>query len=212
MQFDVYGSVFGLLAAHPITPLVSLHHLDLVQPIFPNTNRVKALERLKGPMELDSAGLMQQSICYDKSRNWTVSVSWGYAVQIFRGVFSVRDMEMPGRTFLNWHQRADYTGYAFNTRPFSRNTCQRPFVYYLTKAIYDPDTNRTVSVYVLNRESNTECKWKMADPSRIQRVEVYKRPDPHIWNKVLIVCSFPLEFVIGFSVLRSRKLVSLLKS
>ncbi|PON68058.1 hypothetical protein PanWU01x14_098620 [Parasponia andersonii] len=182
-QFDVYGSLFGLLTAHPIAPLVSLHHLDVVQPIFPDTNRVKALERLKGPMELDSAGLMQQSICYDKSRSWTISISWGYAVQIFRGIFSVRDMEMPARTFLNWYQRADYTGYAFNTRPFSRNTCQKPFAYYLSKATYDSNTNRTTTEYVLNRTSNMTCKWKMPDPSRIQTVEVYKRPDPYIWDK-----------------------------
>ena len=184
LQFDVYGSLFGLLTAHPIAPLVSLHHLDLVQPIFPDTNRVKALERLKAPMELDSAGLMQQSICYDKSRSWTISVSWGYAVQIFRGIFSVRDMEMPARTFLNWYQRADYTGYAFNTRPFSRNTCQKPFAYYLSNALYDPNTNQTTTEYVLNRTANMTCKWNMADPSRIHKVEVYKRPDPYLWNKV----------------------------
>ncbi|GMN44998.1 hypothetical protein TIFTF001_014205 [Ficus carica] len=134
-------------------------------------------------MKLDSAGLMQQSICYDKNRSWTVSVSWGYAVQIFRGIFSVRDMEKPGRTFVNWYPKADHTAFAFNTRLFSRNRCEKPFVYYLSKAVYDSNMNRTVTEYVLNRESNTECKLKMADPSRIQRVEVYKRPDPHIWDK-----------------------------
>lgn len=101
-QYDVYGNLFGLLAAHPVAPFVTLHHLDVVEPIFPNMTRVDALKRLQGPAMLDSAGLMQQSICYDKRRKWTVSVSWGYAVQIFRGVFSAREMEMPSRTFLNW--------------------------------------------------------------------------------------------------------------
>ncbi|KAF8027652.1 hypothetical protein BT93_E0532 [Corymbia citriodora subsp. variegata] len=84
-QYDVYGNLFGLLAAHPVAPLVSLHHLDVVEPIFPNVTRVQALQRLMVPMKLDSAGLMQQSICYDKARSWTVSVSWGFAVQVFRG-------------------------------------------------------------------------------------------------------------------------------
>ncbi|KAF8413217.1 hypothetical protein HHK36_001193 [Tetracentron sinense] len=79
-DFDVYGSLFGLLAAHPVTPLVSMHHLDVVEPIFPNVNRVEALQRLTMPMKLDSAGLMQQYICYDKENSWTVSVSWGYVV------------------------------------------------------------------------------------------------------------------------------------
>ncbi|KAL3619246.1 hypothetical protein CASFOL_036816 [Castilleja foliolosa] len=49
-QYDVHGNLFGLLAAHPITPLVSLHHLDVVEPIFPNVTRLQALKRLEIPM------------------------------------------------------------------------------------------------------------------------------------------------------------------
>ncbi|RDX61252.1 hypothetical protein CR513_60534, partial [Mucuna pruriens] len=181
-QFDVHGNVFGLLAAHPITPLVSMHHLDLVEPIFPNMTRVEALQRLIGPMKLDSYGLMQQSICYDKSRQWTISVSWGYVVQIFRGIFLARDMEMPARTFLNWHRRADYTGFPFNTRPFSRNACQKPFVFHLVNATYDGLANETVTQYV-RVQPNPECKWKMADPTQIQIIKVHKKPDLHLWDK-----------------------------
>lgn len=179
----MYGRVFGLLASHPVAPLVSLHHLDLVEPIFPNVGRVQSLKRLEVPMKLDSAGLMQQSICYDKTRSWTISVSWGYAVQIFRGIFSAREMEMPARTFLNWYRRADYTGYPFNTRPFSRHACQKPFVYYLSNAVHNKLANETTSEYV-RTQSNPACKWRMPDPSQIKRVDVYKRPDPHLWDKV----------------------------
>ncbi|KAK7274348.1 hypothetical protein RIF29_15433 [Crotalaria pallida] len=181
-QFDVYGNLFGLLAAHPVTPLVSLHHLDVVEPIFPNVSRVQALKRLKVPMKLDAAGLMQQSICYDKTRTWTISVSWGYAVQIFRGIFSAREMEMPARTFLNWYKRADYTAYPFNTRPVSRNVCQKPFVYHLSNAFYNEGTNETMSRYV-RTQPNPACKWKMEDPTQITVVEVHKKPDPHLWDK-----------------------------
>ena len=98
LQYDVYGNLFGLLAAHPVTPLVSLHHLDVVEPIFPNATRVEAIKRLTIPMKLDSASLIQQSICHDRNRRWTISVSWGFAVQIFRGIFTQREMEMPSRT------------------------------------------------------------------------------------------------------------------
>ncbi|KAG7953027.1 hypothetical protein I3843_12G089900 [Carya illinoinensis] len=182
-QYDVYGNLFGLLAAHPVTPLVSMHHLDVVEPIFPNVTRVQALQRLTIPMKLDSAGLMQQSICYDKSKRWTISISWGFAVQIFRGVFSPREVEMPSRTFLNWYKKADYTAYAFNTRPVSRNPCQKPFVFYLSKASLNSTMNQTVSEYVRNRVSHPVCKWKMADPANLERVEVYKKPDPHLWDR-----------------------------
>ncbi|KAL5552014.1 hypothetical protein UlMin_002190 [Ulmus minor] len=182
-QYDVYGNLFGLLAAHPVTPMVSLHHLDIVEPIFPNVTRVQALQRLNIPIKLDSAAILQQSICYDKSKSWTISVSWGFAVQIFRGVFSPREIEMPSRTFLNWYRRADYTAYAFNTRPVSRNPCQKPFVFYMSKAKLDRSTNQTITEYIRHRVPHPLCRWKMADPSQFNVVRVYKKPDPDLWSR-----------------------------
>ncbi|CAH8275608.1 unnamed protein product [Arabidopsis lyrata] len=182
-QYDVYGNLFGLLAAHPVTPFVSMHHLDVVEPIFPNMTRVRALKKLTQPMKLDSAGLLQQSICYDKHKSWTISVSWGYAVQIFRGIFSPREMEMPSRTFLNWYKRADYTAYAFNTRPVSRNPCQKPFVFYMSSTKFDQQLNTTVSEYTIHRVSHPSCRWKMTNPAEINTIVVYKKPDPHLWER-----------------------------
>ncbi|PIN17960.1 Galactosyltransferase [Handroanthus impetiginosus] len=184
-QNDVYGNLFGLLAAHPVTPLVSIHHLDVVEPIFPNVTQIQALQQLKIPMQLDSAGLMQQSICYERTKGWTVSVSWGFAIQIFRGVLSPREIEMPSRTFLNWYKRADYTAYAFNTRPVMRNPCLKPFVFYLSRARMESHTNQTVSLYTRYRDAvpHPVCKWKIADPGDVDRVEVYKKPDLHLWDR-----------------------------
>ncbi|KAK8472275.1 hypothetical protein PHAVU_002G159100 [Phaseolus vulgaris] len=182
-QYDVYGNLFGLLAAHPVTPLVSLHHLDVVEPIFPNATRVEALQRLTIPMKLDSASLVQQSICYDKKRKWTISVSWGFAVQIFRGIFTQREMEMPSRTFLNWYRRADYTAYAFNTRPVSRNPCQKPFVFYFSKAKLNSTLNQTLTEYERHLVPHPECHWQMPDPSQLQKIEVHKKPDPLLWDR-----------------------------
>ncbi|XP_074264796.1 uncharacterized protein LOC141587244 [Silene latifolia] len=182
-QYDVYGNLFGLLAAHPVTPLVTLHHLDVVEPIFPNVTQAQALRRLAIPMKLDSAGLMQQSVCYYKSKKWTISVSWGFAIQIIKGILSPREMEMPTRTFLNWYKRADYTAYAFNTRPVARNPCQKPYVYYLSKARFEEETNQTVTEYLLRQESHPLCRWKMIEPSIFERVIVYKKPDPELWAR-----------------------------
>ncbi|XP_013606842.1 PREDICTED: uncharacterized protein LOC106313552 isoform X1 [Brassica oleracea var. oleracea] len=182
-QYDVYGNLFGLLAAHPVTPFVSMHHLDVVEPIFPNMTRVRSIKKLTTPMKLDSAGLLQQSICYDKYKSWTVSVSWGYAIQVFRGSFSPREMEMPSRTFLNWYKKADYTAYAFNTRPVSRNPCQKPFVFYMSGAKFDKQLNTTVSEYTRHRVPHPACRWEMTNPGGINTIVVYKRPDPHLWDR-----------------------------
>ncbi|CAI9101996.1 OLC1v1000179C1 [Oldenlandia corymbosa var. corymbosa] len=183
-QFDLFGNVFGILAAHPVTPLVSLHHLDVIMSIFPNLNQFQSLHLLKQPMELDSAALMQQSICYDKARNWTISVSWGYAVQILRGVILPREMELPVRTFTDWYRKADETAFAFNTRPFHKNTCLRPSVFTLYSAdMHGSSSNQTVSRYGKYRNPGYKCKWKMPDPDQIRQVEVYKKPNPFLWNK-----------------------------
>ncbi|XP_020600366.1 uncharacterized protein LOC110039586 [Phalaenopsis equestris] len=186
-QFDVYGDLLGLLAAHPVAPLVSLHHLDLVEAIFPNSESHPAAVRqlFEGPVRLDSAGVMQQSICYVSHRHWTVSVSWGFVVQVVRGIISPREMETPARTFLNWYRRADYTAYAFNTRPVARNPCQKPFLYYLSSASYDNSRHTTVTRYLLYKDPRPPvCRWKIANPSTlVDEVVVYKKPDPLLWDR-----------------------------
>ncbi|KAL1360492.1 hypothetical protein HN51_005891 [Arachis hypogaea] len=181
-QFDLKGNLFGLLAAHPVTPLISLHHLDLVEPIFPNMTRVQALQRLKGPMKLDPYGLMQQSICYDKTRVWTISVSWGYAVQIFRGIFLPRDVELPATTFSNWNRKSDHDAFPFSTRPSNRNVCQKPFVFYFSNVTYDAFADETISDYV-RVDPNPDCRWKIPGPTQVRKIEVHKKPDPHMWEK-----------------------------
>uniref|UniRef100_A0A7N0TCI1 Uncharacterized protein n=1 Tax=Kalanchoe fedtschenkoi TaxID=63787 RepID=A0A7N0TCI1_KALFE len=184
-QFDVYGSLFGLLTAHPVTSLVSLHHLDIVAPIFPKADRVQALRRLTVAMRLDSAALMQHSICYDKAHNWTVSVSWGYAVQIFSTIKSARVMEMPARTFKNWYRNYHRGGYAFNTRSFGRNQCQKPAIYYLFDAVLNEELHRTGTEYLPHPVfGNPWCETRKdrEDPAvLVDRVEVHKTPDPQLW-------------------------------
>ncbi|XP_057750326.1 uncharacterized protein LOC130968868 [Arachis stenosperma] len=182
-QYDVYGDLLGLLGAHPVTPLVTLHHLDIVQPIFPSMNRVESLRHLMKAVKQDSASIMQQSICFDNKRYWSISVSWGYVVQVLRGVMSPRELEMPTRTFLNWYRRADYTGYSFNTRPFSKNACQKPFIYYMNRTRYDPVRKRIIGTYSRLRSRSLECKWEMESPEKINTIIVSKRPDPLRWQR-----------------------------
>ncbi|KAM6578756.1 hypothetical protein CsatB_030593 [Cannabis sativa] len=184
-QYDVYGDLLGLLGAHPVTPLLSLHHIDVVEPIFPRTTRVKALQQLFQSVNLDSASIMQQSICYDKRRSWSISISWGYVVQILRGVVSPRELEMPTRTFLNWYPRADYTAYAFNTRPVTKHPCQKPYVFYMNTVRYDGGSKREmVGVYGRDRRTrHPYCRWKMESPERIDSIVVFKKPHSQRWQK-----------------------------
>ncbi|XP_010521803.1 PREDICTED: uncharacterized protein LOC104800631 isoform X2 [Tarenaya hassleriana] len=183
-QYDVYGDLQGLLGAHPVTPLVSLHHIDVVRPIFPTMTRARALRHLMSSASLDAASIFQQSICYDQSRFWSISVSWGFVVHIIRGVISPRELEMPSRTFLNWFRKADYIGYAFNTRPVARHPCQRPFVFYMKSAKYDKGRRQVIGYYALDKKMRIPgCRWRMDSPEKIDSVVVLKRPDPLRWHK-----------------------------
>ncbi|KQJ84180.1 uncharacterized protein LOC100837952 [Brachypodium distachyon] len=192
-QYDVYGDLLGLLAAHPVAPIVTLHHLDVVQPLFPRAaSRPAAVRRLfNGPVRLDQSGIMQQSICYDGANRWTVSVAWGFAVLVSRGVTSPREMEMPARTFLNWYRRADYTAYAFNTRPLARTPCHKPAVYYMSSAARSAagagGGETTVTRYERWRPANETrpaCRWNITDPdAHLDHIVVLKKPDPGIWDR-----------------------------
>ncbi|XP_051131213.1 uncharacterized protein LOC127251525 [Andrographis paniculata] len=182
-QYDVYGNLLGLLGAHPVAPLVSLHHLDVVDPIFPGANRLEAIHRLFEYAKHDSASMVQQSICYDKKRNWSISISWGFVIQIIKGVMSPRELEMPTRTFLNWYKRADYTAYAFNTRPMMRQPCQKPYLFYVDSIKYDEKRGQTLGFYTLHRDHFPTCRWKAAAPDRIKSIVVLKKPDSNRWKK-----------------------------
>ena len=71
-----------MLNAHPLAPPVSLHHLDTVDPLYPGKNRSEGLKHLFEAIDADPGMVFQQIICYDNSNLLTVSVSWGYAVQV----------------------------------------------------------------------------------------------------------------------------------
>ncbi|XP_026439501.1 uncharacterized protein LOC113338262 [Papaver somniferum] len=131
-QVDLRGHLYGLLAAHPITPLVSLHHLDDVMPIFPaSANQIDSMEKLVGAYILDPGRILQQSICHDLKRNWSVSVSWGYTVQIYPWLVSANVLGIAFQTFQTWNRRNE--PFTFNTRPVSPEPCDRPLVYFLDK-------------------------------------------------------------------------------
>lgn len=142
-QVDIRGSQYGLLAAHPMAPLVSLHHVDYLPPIFPTMTQIESLRTLKTAYDLDPGRTLQQSFCYDLARNWSISVSWGYTVQLYPWLATPQDMEKSFQTFETWKSWSDGP-FTFNTRPVQSDPCQMPILFFL-----DPveGLNRTASSY-----------------------------------------------------------------
>ncbi|XP_047940840.1 uncharacterized protein LOC125188138 [Salvia hispanica] len=66
-QMDIRGSMLGFLTSHPLRPIVSLHHWDAMDSIFPKMERKDAMQHLFQAVNIDSQRVMQQTVCYDQS-------------------------------------------------------------------------------------------------------------------------------------------------
>ncbi|XP_057801329.1 uncharacterized protein LOC131016649 [Salvia miltiorrhiza] len=182
-QMDVRGSLFGLLSAHPIAPLISLHHLDYVQPIFPGINRVESIKRLIQAYSADPGRALQQCFCYHPTRNWSVSVSWGYNVQLYPFAMTAKDLSTPLQTFLTWGtwSQAPFT---FNTRSMSFNPCERPIIHYFN-GVNGSGSGTTTSYRRPQRERARQCKKDTYAKAYSVRGFNVTAPllHPQIWNK-----------------------------
>lgn len=124
-QIDLHRDISGFLSALPHTPLLTLHHIDAIDPIFPSMNRPESVAHLMKAAKVDQSRLLQQSVCYFKRSNWTFSVSWGYSVQIYEDIIPPSILHKPIATFIPWKKGAN-PPYMFNARPPSTNPCEAP--------------------------------------------------------------------------------------
>lgn len=167
-QIDLRGNIFGFLAAHPVTPLISLHHLDAVAPIFPNQNRLQALRHLMRSIVVDSEGVLQQSICYDTHRNVTFSISWGYAVQVFAGMLTPIQLQKPIATFLDWKAWRDNSElFTFGVQPLAKDSCQNPSVFFMQTMQQELGSD-FVAIYTRNDLWRNKSCPKLINPDKIR--------------------------------------------
>lgn len=82
VQFDIFGNAHGLLASHPLTPFISMHHLELIAPVFPNQTALDGLSLLTEAMRAEPGSFLQQSLAYDWENRLSFSISTGYVVQV----------------------------------------------------------------------------------------------------------------------------------
>ncbi|KAL6649652.1 hypothetical protein ACP70R_013876 [Stipagrostis hirtigluma subsp. patula] len=178
-QVDIRGDAYGMLAAHPVAPLVSLHHLDHIQPISPRgKTALDAVRPLVGASRLDPARALQQSFCYQHGLGytWSVSVAWGYTAQVYPWAVAPHDLEVPLQTFRTWRSWADGP-FVFNTRPMRPDdACARPAVFFLSRARNDTGGRATVTEYARHaaRRPEKECdKASFRAASTVHTVRVY---------------------------------------
>lgn len=143
-QIDLLGDISGLLSSHPPSPLLSLHHFDKVDPIFPTRDRFESTRHLMTAAEADQSRMLQQTICYHRQRNWSVSIAWGYSAQIYEKIMPRSYLQMPMETFRPWVKTPAPPYYRFNTRPRTRDPCNAPHVFFLELVEKETERRREV--------------------------------------------------------------------
>ncbi|KAE8687195.1 F-box protein CPR30-like [Hibiscus syriacus] len=133
-QIDLLGDISGLLSSHPQSPLLSLHHLDGINPIFPSKNQYESINHLMKAAKFDQSRLLQQSICYHKPTNWSFTVAWGYSAHVYETVMPRSLLRKPLETFQPFKKSARPPFYMFNTRlPWVDPSCQAAHAFFLVE-------------------------------------------------------------------------------
>ncbi|CAO2207672.1 unnamed protein product [Urochloa humidicola] len=187
-QLDIRGDAYGLLSAHPVAPLLSLHHLDVIQPISPlGRTPVDAVRSLVDAAHLDPARSLQQAFCYHGGGNWSVSVAWGYAAQLYPWAVPAHELEVPLRTFRPFWGKPDGP-FLFNTRPWKPDdACAQPLAFFLSHArneTTDGAAAATVTEYS-KKAAEKECdKPSFRSAAAIQTVRVMApKMSPADWER-----------------------------
>ncbi|KAJ4823559.1 hypothetical protein Tsubulata_012190 [Turnera subulata] len=146
-QIDLHGDISGLLSSHPPSPFLTLHHLELVDPIFPSMDRNQALNHLMKAAQFDQSRLLQQTICYQRESNRSFSVSWGYSAHIYDNIIPRSVLRKPLETFRPWANNWKRPYYMFNTRWMTNNPCEAPHVFFFRSIEYASRKNQFVTTY-----------------------------------------------------------------
>ncbi|KAH9320990.1 hypothetical protein KI387_015629, partial [Taxus chinensis] len=185
-QWDVRGNAFGLLAGHPVAPFVSMHHLEAIDPVFPQHNSLDGLKLLVKAMKTEPTSFLQRSICYDHKRRLSFSVSIGYVVQVFPKIILPRELDRIERTFKAWNRRDKAEDFDIDTRTPYRSTCNKPFLFFL-KDVHSGEGATIVSTYKRDKTSDdlkrrAFCLSSALPVHEVQEIEVVSRPMPHQWH------------------------------
>ncbi|KAA8528074.1 hypothetical protein F0562_035057 [Nyssa sinensis] len=146
-QIDLRNDISGFLSAHPQSPLMSLHHLDFVDPIFPSMNRFESTNHLMKAANIDQSRLLQQTICYQKDTNWSFSIAWGYSAHIYEKLFPRSFLQKPIQTFRPWRKNPRPPHFFFDTRWPSSDPCEAPHLF-LFESIEKTRGDQIVTSYV----------------------------------------------------------------
>lgn len=148
MQIDLRGDISGFLSSHPKSPLLSLHHLDKVKPIFPTMDRFESTRHLMKAVAADQSRMLQQIICHHRQSSWSFSISWGYSAHLYERIMPRSYLQMPMETFEPWSSTPRPRPlYMFNTRLPSDDPCEAPHVFFFQRVEENATAGTLITTY-----------------------------------------------------------------
>lgn len=131
-------------------------------------NRSEALKHLFEAVKVDSGRVLQQTVCYDQLKKHTISVSWGYAIQVFQGNQHLPDILSMQQTFTPWKRNRNPASslYMFNTRETPKDACKRPAVFFLQSV--SPEIGTIESNYSRSSPVDKNCSQSMSSLQQIR--------------------------------------------
>ncbi|KAF2292160.1 hypothetical protein GH714_014693 [Hevea brasiliensis] len=115
------------------------------------------------------SGVLQKTVCYDRWFFWTISVSWGYAIEVYSKHILLPDTLPVQATFKQWKKGNVLAGaYTFNIREPHPDPCQRPTIFFLDHVSSSNDGIIT-SHY---KKSYANCSYDMSSPRKLEEIKV----------------------------------------
>nr|GME04323.1 uncharacterized protein LOC109152267 [Ipomoea batatas] len=131
-QIDMHGDISGFLSYLPNSPLISLHHLDEVTPIFPSMNRPESARHFMAAANSDQPRMLQQLVCFHRPRNWSFSVAWGCSADIYEDILPRSYLNNPIETFQTWGPTPWPPHWIFDVRKYTTtDPCLVPHTFFL---------------------------------------------------------------------------------
>lgn len=191
----------GLLAAHPIAPFISIHHVEAVDPFYPGLSSLESLKLFAKAMNADPMGFLQRAICYNRDEKLTFAVSLGYAVQVFPNIVLPREVERSELTYTAWNRIGHRNEFDFDTRDAYRSVCKKPILFFLKDVWKDGNITKGSYVRVRGRgdiKRKVFCFPRSPPMPDVDEIRVFSAPLSKNWHLVcpLICPSLSLFWVI----------------
>lgn len=186
-QLDLTGDITGLLEAMPPGPTVSLHHLQMLDQIYPHIPFMDGIQHLIRAYKAYGVDFLEQFVYTNRRNQWTFSLAPGFTLRWWeraKFVTWVRSVEITFERFMGKPHYGPHD-WTFDTRrKFPR--CKHYDVFHWDGPV--PGSNNT-HVYI--RSKDPLCK-SFPNVERIH-VTLEKGNEDCIWNDAVLTKNATLD-------------------